>query len=125
METRCWLKARRPCGYYYTEGCKCQRATSKGLAAYREMEKQLKGGFPRQEEQLPTQPPSQHVSSDCSLANLCLWPTLRHTILQREAHRRHYSQVLVMTFAHCQFEIDNYHMWNKSPLQVTHLVWLK
>lgn len=74
METRCWLKAGGPCGYYYSEGYEYQRATSKGLPAYREADtggkKQLKAGFPRQEQQLPTRPSSQHASSACSLSNL-------------------------------------------------------
>lgn len=74
METRCWLKAGGPCGYYYSEGCEYQRATSKGLPAYRDWrhggKKELNGGFPRQKQQLPTRPPSQHVSSVCSLSSL-------------------------------------------------------
>lgn len=67
--TRFWLSAEGACGCYYCEGCECQRATSKGLAAYGEAdmggwgvgERQLKGAFPRQEQQLPTQPPAPRL----------------------------------------------------------------
>lgn len=76
--------------------------------------RQLKGGFPRQEQQLPTQPSAPHVSSVSSLANLCLWISARHTIPQPEAYRGHYPPVAVVTFTHLPFEMVNSHMGPKS-----------
>ena len=72
--------------------------------------KQLTGGFPRQELQLPTQPSSQRVSSVCSLSDFSLWPAPRHTIPQQTAYAGHSLQVLASTFTHLPFETDNYHM---------------
>lgn len=97
MVTWVWMEAGGACGYYYCEGRECQRATSKGLAAYREadtggVERQLKGVFPRQEQQLPAQPSAPHVSSVKPLANLCLWITPGHTIPQPEAYRGRYPR---------------------------------
>ena len=83
-------------------------------------EKQLTEGFPRQELQLPTQPSSQRVSPVCSLSHFSLWPAPRHTIPQQKAYAGHSLKVLATTFTHLPFEMDNYHMWPKSPpLQVT------
>lgn len=56
--------------------------------------KQLPGGFPRQELQLPTQPSSEHVSSVCSLSppslHVSLWPALRHTIPAKGFQKTHF-----------------------------------
>lgn len=76
--------------------------------------RQLKGGFPRQEQQLPTQASAPHVSSVSSLTNLCLWISARHTILQPEAYRGHYPPVAAVTFTHLLFEMVNSHMGPKS-----------
>lgn len=122
VETRRWLGAEGPCGCYYSEGWEYQRATSKACLPTGKQtaviggKKQLTGDFPRQELQLPTQPSSQHVSSVCS--SLCLWPALRHTIPQPRAYRGHSPKGPLMTFTHLPFEMDNYHMWPKSPARL-------
>lgn len=76
LETWCWLKAGGPCGYYYSEGCEYQRATSKACLPMGKQsgvirgKKQLTGAFPRQELQLPTRP-------SCILCLLTLQPLAR------------------------------------------------
>lgn len=115
--TGLWLRAGGACGYYYCEGCECQRATSKGLAAYRGADVGGKGGLREVSHakssscQLSLQ---LHGSSVVSLANLCLWIPARHTILQPEAYRGRCPPVAALTFTPLPLEVINSHMGPKS-----------
>lgn len=74
--------------------------------------KQLMGGFPRQELQLPTRPSSRRA---CALSNLCLWPAPRHTVRPPRTYGGPSPQVLVLTFTHLPFETDHCATRSKSP----------